>query len=247
MNNKPNKILKMLSFYGIIYKKQSQRKIDLNFMQLITERPAAAVKCIVFIIVLALAAAAIIIKRIANKTAIKKKTQKNQKSYGVTVYLGTDNMIRFVPQVENKAGIFVPIQEGVEIPFTNNPYEIGQAYCKARDNSLSHYGEDLDMRKQLYEYKMFKSFKSQKSFDTNHCCMSSFATDNLEFRYLLWHKRHGGFCSLTDDIEIIEIIDVNSDFTTIGNTILKILKTAKSEYPDTPALCNEHNSSLIDS
>lgn len=219
----------------------------MDFLNTITERPAVLIKCIVLILIIAVPAVAFTVRLIKRRAQIyaRRRQRKKQKTYSVTVYLGTDSMLRFAPGVENEAGAFVPIQEGVEIPFTNNPCEIGQAYCKARDNSLRHYGEELDMREAPPKYKMFKGFRSQKSFNNNHCCISSFAIDDLKFTYLLWHEKYRGFCSLTDDVEIIETIDVNSDFTTIGNAILKILRMAKSTYPDTPVLCNQINSEII--
>lgn len=39
------------------------------------------------------------------------------------VFLGEDKYIRFVPGVQNRFGIYVPIPEGIEVSFESNEAE----------------------------------------------------------------------------------------------------------------------------
>lgn len=109
------------------------------------------------------------------------------KTFSVTIFLGIDRKIRFVPGVKNKFGIYVPIPEGIEYNFVNDAYLLGQAYYRAAQNALNHYGKDLNMKKAKPKYVSFKNFKSQRDFDSKHHGISSFA-DNGEIEFVFFTK-----------------------------------------------------------
>ena len=140
-----------------------------------------------------------------------------------SLFLGKDKIIRFVPGVRNRFGIYVPIPEGLEVPFNSNPSEIGKVYLQTVNNALKHYGEDLDMKTAEPKYISFKGFKSQKDFDMKHYCISSFAlNERIIFTFLPWHKNE--FCLLKSDIEcVVETIQTD-DESIIGKAILEIIK-----------------------
>ncbi len=156
---------------------------------------------------------------------------KRMKDFSVNIFLGKDKMIRFVPGVRNKFGIYVPIPEGLEVPFDSSPKEIGKTYLKTANNSLNRFGEDLDMRLAKPKYISFKGFKSQKDFDLKHFCFFSYALNGkITITFLPWHKNE--FCLLKSDIEcIVEIIETD-DEVIIGETILEIIKKADKEYSE---------------
>lgn len=160
------------------------------------------------------------------------------KTFSVTVFLGKDMIIRFVPGVRNSFGIYVPIPEGVEAEYTASSEVIGASYLKAANNALNHSNEDLDMRTAKPKYISFKKFKSQKSFNSNHFCFSSFAIDGkIKFTFLPWHKNQ--FCLLRSDIECFVEIEETEDVSVIGKAILEIIKKANETYPGLNMLSNK--------
>lgn len=153
------------------------------------------------------------------------------KDFSVYIFLGKDKVIRLVPGVRNKFGIYVPIPEGIEVPLTSNAKEIGKVYLSTANNALNHFGEDLDMRTAKPKYISFKNFKSQKEFNLKHFCFSSFAlNEKIKFTFLPWHKNE--FCLLKSDTECIVEITLTDDEETIGEAILNIIKKANEAYPD---------------
>lgn len=87
------------------------------------------------------------------------------------------------------------------------------------------------MRNAPPKYISFKNFKSQKEFNLNHFCFSSFCIDRkIKFTFLPWHKNE--FCLLKSDIECIVEIEETNNETIIGNAILEIIKKANEEYPE---------------
>lgn len=153
------------------------------------------------------------------------------KDFSVNVFLGKDNIIRFVPGVKNRSGIYVSIPEGLEVPFHSAPQEIGSVYQRAADRALNHYGEDLDMRTAKPKYTSFKRFKSQKDFNAKHFCFSSFGIGGkLKFTFLPWHKNE--FCLLKSDQECILEIAQTNDALVVGSAVLDIVKMAAGAYPE---------------
>ncbi len=157
-------------------------------------------------------------------------TDKFDTKFGVSIFYGEDGCYRFIPLVRNRFGVYVPIEEGVEIPPTTDAEQIGNGYITAAVNSLNHYGEDLDMRKAPALYKSFKKFTSQKKFDSTHCKVSSIAKDSeIKFTYTVWHK--GEFCLKKGDPIIEKVIPRNNSATEIGNTILNMFIQAQNIFP----------------
>jgi len=193
----------------------------------------------------------ITLKDAYNKIIINKKNDdKKDKDFSVNVFLGKDKVIRFVPGVKNKFGIYVPIPEGTEVSLNSTPKEIGEIYLKATKNALNHFGEDLDMKTASPKYISFNGFKSQKDFDLKHFCFSSFDIDGkIKFTFLPWHKNE--FCLLKSDIECTLEIKETSDETIIGNAILEIIEKANKVYPelkifdDNKNLANETINSIL--
>lgn len=164
-------------------------------------------------------------------------------SYSVTIFLGIDGKIRFVPGVKNKFGIYVPIPEGVENNFFNDAYMLGKAYCQAAQNALNHYGEDLNMKTAKPKYISFKGFKSQRDFDSKHHCISSFANDGqIEFIFLPNHN--GEFALYNSDIECSKTVLQNNDYSVIGQAILDVCKLANKAYPKLNILSNSSNDDI---
>lgn len=162
-----------------------------------------------------------------------------EKTFSVNVFLGKDKVIRLVPGVRNRFGIYVPIPEGVEVPLMAGAEEIGNAYFKASKNALAHFGEDLDMRKAKPKYVSFKKFKSQRDFNANHFCFSSFAYNGkIKFTFLPWHN--GEFCLLKSDVVCEEEIPIDSNERIIGNSILSIFQAAAEKYPEQNILSDNH-------
>lgn len=160
------------------------------------------------------------------------------KTFSVNVFLGKDKVIRFVPGVRNKYGVYVPIPEGLEVSFNLSPREIGRVYLKVANNALKHFGEDLDMKKAPPKYISFKGFKSQKEFNLKHFCFSSFCIDGkIKFTFLPWHKNE--FCLFKDDIECVVEIDKTNNELIIGNAILEVIKKADETYPEMYILSND--------
>lgn len=165
------------------------------------------------------------------------------KTFSVTIFLGVDGKIRFVPGVKNKFGIYVPIPEGVENNFFNDAYMLGKAYCQAAQNALNHYGEDLNMKKAKPKYISFKGFKSQRDFDSKHHCLSSFADGRqIEFSFLPNHN--GEFALYNSDIECSKIISQNNDYSVIGQAILDVCKLADKAYPELNILSTSDNDDI---
>ncbi len=162
------------------------------------------------------------------------------RTFSVNVFLGQDKMIRFVPGVRNKCGVYVPIPEGLEVPFNSSPQDIGKVYLKTASNALKHFGEDLDMRKAPPKYISFKGFKSQKEFNLKHFCFSSFCINGkIKFTFMLWHKNQ--FCLLKEDIKCVVEIDKTDNELIIGNAILEVIKKASNAYPEMNILSNDNN------
>lgn len=157
--------------------------------------------------------------------------EQHRKDFSVNIFLGKDDVIRFVPGVKNRFGIYVPIPEGLEVPISSGPEEIGSVYLKTAGNALKHFGEDLDMRTAKPKCTSFKGFRSQKDFNLKHFCFSSFALEGkIKFTFLPLHKNE--FCLLTSDKECVLEIAQTTDALTIGNAILDIIKTASNTYPE---------------
>lgn len=157
--------------------------------------------------------------------------QNEDKTFSVNVFLGKDKIIRFIPGVKNRFGIYVPIPEGLVVSFNSSPQEIGKVYLKTAENALKHSGEDLDMRTAAPKYRSFKGFKSQKEFNLKHFCFSSFCINGeIKFTFLPWHKNE--FCLLKSDIACVAEIKDISDELAIGNAILEVIKKADKEYPE---------------
>lgn len=153
------------------------------------------------------------------------------KTYSVNVFLGKDKIIRFVPGVQNRFGIYVPIPEGFEVSFHTSPQEIGAVYLKAAGNALKHSGEDLDMRTAAPKYKSFKGFKSQKAFNLQHFCFSSFCINGrIKLTFLPWHKNE--FCLLKSDTACTMEVEETNGESAIGNAILEMIVKANEAYPE---------------
>lgn len=171
------------------------------------------------------------LSKIALRTKKIIDEDKKKKDFSVNVFLGKDKIIRFVPGVRNRFGIYVPIPEGLEVPFNSTTKEIGDIYLKTANNALNHYGEDLDRRTAKPKYISFKKFKSQKQFNLEHFCFSSFAINGtINFTFLPWHKNE--FCLLKSDIECIIEIARTDDKDIIGKAILDIIEKADKNYPE---------------
>ena len=178
------------------------------------------------------------VSKLALRTKRRIDKDKEMKDFSVNVFLGKDKIIRFVPGVRNRFGIYVPIPEGLEVPFNSNPKEIGKVYLKTANNALNHYGEDLDMKTAKPKYVSFKGFKSQKKFNLEHFCFSSFAINGkIKFTFLPWHKNE--FCLLKSDIECIVEITRTNDEVIIGKSILDIIEKADKAYPELNILSNK--------
>lgn len=166
----------------------------------------------------------------------KKKAEEMQ-TYSVNVFVGKDKIIRFVPGVRNRYGIYVPIAEGLEVPLNSTPKEIGEVYLKTANNALKHLGEDLDIKAAKPKYISFKGFRSQKEFDLKHFCFSSFLLDGkIKFTFLHWHKNE--FCLLKSDVECVVEISKTDDPSIIGNAIIEIINKANESYPELNILSN---------
>lgn len=160
------------------------------------------------------------------------------KKFGVCIFYGEERYFRFIPCVRNRFGVYVPIEEGIEIPPTTDAEQIGKGYIAAAVNSLNHYGEDLDMRKAPAIYKSFKKFTSQKKFDLSHCKVVGIAKDGeIKFTYTVWHD--GEFFLKKEDPIIEKIVFLNSNAAEIGNAILTVLEEARMAFPDNKILNND--------
>lgn len=159
------------------------------------------------------------------------KSKLTDRSFGVSVFLGQDQILRFIPGIRNKFGIYVPISQGKEIPLSSTVEAIGKAYQEIAQISLSIDGTDLDMRKATPKFKAFRGFRSQKQFNSQHQYIWSFCEDgDIRFTFMLWHN--GEFAVLKSDIECKKIIPEDSDAATIGQTILDVFNMADSAYPE---------------
>ena len=124
---------------------------------------------------------------------IEEETTAEEKTFSVNVFLGKDKVIRLVPGAKSSlAPYYVPLLEGLEVPSDVEPEKIGNAYLKAAGTALAH-------------------FKSQKQFDLQHFCFSSFCIGGkIKFTFLPWHKK--GFCLFKDDIKcVVEIEAANNE------------------------------------
>ena len=79
------------------------------------------------------------VSKFALRTKRRIDKGKRMKDFSVNVFLGKDKIIRFVPGVKNRFGIYVPIPEGLEVQFNSSPKEIGKVYLKTANNALKHY------------------------------------------------------------------------------------------------------------
>lgn len=167
------------------------------------------------------------------------------KDFSVNVFLGKDRMIRFVPGVRNRFGIYVPLPEGLEVPLCSGPKAIGTAYLQTAGRAVSHFGEDLDMRTAKPKYTSFKHFRSQKQFNLNHACFSSFGIGGtIKFTFLPWHKNE--FCLLKSDKECILEIAQTNDALVVGSAVLDIVKMADGAYPELNLLSLETERLSVD-
>lgn len=152
-------------------------------------------------------------------------------AFGVSVFLGQDQILRFVPGVRNKFGIYVPIPQGKELPLSSTIEAIGMTYQETAQISLSMDGTDLDMRKATPKFKAFRGFRSQKQFNSQHQYIWSFCENgSIRFIFMIWHN--GEFVVLKSDIKCEKIISDDSDAATIGQTILDVFNMADSAYPE---------------
>lgn len=152
-------------------------------------------------------------------------------SYSVLIFLGTDNKLRFVPQIESDIGVYAPILEGVEVQFEFDENSIGLAYTKTRQHAINHFGELICFKNAPLKHKAFKGFKSKRDFNSKHYCISSFLVDGeIKFAYLPLHE--GEFVNFTTDPQFRKSIPENSNILTIGKTILEIFKMADKAYPE---------------
>lgn len=160
------------------------------------------------------------------------------KRFGVSIFYGEDRYYRFIPLVRNRFGVYVHIEEGVEIPPTTDSEQIGNGYITAAVNSLNHYGEDLDMRKAPAIYKSFNKFTAQKRYNLSHCKIVGIAKDGeIKFTYAVWHD--GEFCLKKDDPVIEKIVPLKSTAADIGNAILTVFEDAKKAFPHNKILNND--------
>ena len=167
-------------------------------------------------------------RKMKNNTNVS--IQNEDKTFSVNVFLGKDKIIRFVPGVKNRFGIYVPIPAGTVVSFNSTPREIGKVYLKTANNALMHSDEDLDMRTAPPKYVSFKGFKSQKQFNLSHFCFSSFCINGkIKFTFLPWHKNE--FCLLKSDTKCIVEIETTDDELAIGHAILEIVNKSNEAYP----------------
>lgn len=153
------------------------------------------------------------------------------RSFGVKVYLGRDQIIRLVPCPENKCGVFVHLPQGREVPLSHGAYEIGKAYLKTAEEAVEFDGENLVLAAAAPIFKTFKGFKSQKAFNTTQQYIWSYADEgNIYFTFLIWHD--GEFALYKGDIKCEKIISDDSDAAAIGQTILDVFNMADSAYPE---------------
>lgn len=80
------------------------------------------------------------VSKLALRTKRKIDKEGKTKDFSVNIFLGKDKVIRFVPGVRNKFGIYVPIPEGMEVPLTSSAKEIGKVYLNTANNALNHFG-----------------------------------------------------------------------------------------------------------
>ena len=160
------------------------------------------------------------------------------RKFGASIFYGEDRYYRFVPLVRNRFGVYVPIEDVVEIPPTTDVEQIGNGYITAAINSLNHYGEDLDVRKAPAIYKSFKNITSQKKFNLSHCKAVGIAKDGeIKFTYTVWHD--GEFCLKKSDPVIEKIVSLKSSAAEIGNAILTVFEDAGKAFPHNTILNND--------
>ena len=166
------------------------------------------------------------------KEKIEEETTAEENTFSVNVFLGKDKVIRLVPGAKSSlAPYYVPLPAGLEVPYDAGPEKIGNAYLKAAGTALAHFGEKLDMRTAKPKYVSFKGFKSQKQFDLQHFCFSSFCIGGkIKFTFLPWHKK--GFCLFKEDIKCVVEIEAANNELIIGNAILEVMKKADEAYPE---------------
>lgn len=64
--------------------------------------------------------------------------KEESKTFSVNVFLVKDKIMRFIPGIKNKFGIYVPITEGMEVSLNSSPQEIVKVYLKIVSNAVKH-------------------------------------------------------------------------------------------------------------
>ena len=99
------------------------------------------------------------------------------KPFDVSIYLGTDKTIRFIPKLEVLENVAFPLLVGEDCPLSFNYSEIGNTYLNAAKISQSYYGKHLEL-KPYTQHKVFPKFKTHKEFNNNHYCITTFSIEN---------------------------------------------------------------------
>ena len=147
--------------------------------------------------------------------------------FGVLIYLGTDRIIRFIPQVEVSKGICMSLLMGEECSFGFNCLDLGNAYLKMASIAQNHYGKSADLKDDV-EHKVFPKYKTLRNFNSNNYCISSFNEENeIVFNYL--SLRNGDFVHWKGDPSTT--IPINSSAEEIGKAIITVYEMADKAYP----------------